>query len=239
MSLIKLSNVILDIPIFDTVERSLRTHAISALSSGKILKPLNKKLVVRALNQVNLEIREGDAVGLVGANGSGKSSLLRLISGIYMATSGSVSVTGWVRPLISLGVGLEPNLNGVENIRRLGALYGYQRYEIEEALDEIVTFSGLREFIELPVRTYSSGMVLRLMFSTLVTGDPDILVLDEFFSAGDEEFITQGEKRMEALLGKAKILVFASHSKSLIKKYCNRFVRMKDGYAVEIEKEEI
>jgi len=239
MSFIKLNDVTLNIPIFDTVERSLRTHAVHVLSKGKIINSLNKKQMVQALKEINLDIREGDAVGLVGANGSGKSSLLRLISGIYRPTSGSIEVKGEVRPLISLGVGLEANLNGIENIKRLGALHGYERGLIDSRLDEIVTFAGLGHFINLPVRTYSSGMVLRLMFSTLVTGSPDIVVLDEFFSAGDEDFVKKSEKRMETLLSNARILVFASHSKHLVKRYCNRFFRMDNGSAIEIEKCEI
>ena len=239
MAFIKLEDVTLDIPIFDSVERSLRTHTINVFTGGKILNSFNKKMIIRALKEVNLDIREGDAVGLVGPNGSGKSSLLRVISGIYKPTTGSVSVTGELRPLISLGVGLEANLTGIDNIRRLGALYGYKREIIDDQLDQIVSFSGLGDFVELPVRTYSSGMVLRLMFSTLVTGNPDIVVLDEFFSAGDEDFVKKSEKRMETLLDNAKILVFASHSKSLVKKYCNRFIRMDSGKPIEIGSEEV
>jgi len=239
MSFIKINNVTLDIPIFDSVERSFRTHAVHILSGNKILKSLNKRMMVRALNHINLEVREGDAVGLVGSNGSGKSSLLRLISGIYRPTNGTIEVKGQVRPLISLGVGLEPNLSGRENIRRLGAVYGYNSDVIDGELDQIITFSGLGDFVELPVRTYSSGMVLRLMFSTLVTGNPDIVILDEFFSAGDEDFVKKSEVRMEQLLKNAKILVFASHSKNLVKRYCNKFIRMENGSAIEIEKSEI
>jgi ABC-type polysaccharide/polyol phosphate transport system ATPase subunit len=239
MACIKLKGVVLDIPIFDSVERSLRTHTINAFTGGKILNTFNKKMIIRALNEVNLDIHEGDAVGLVGPNGSGKSSLLRVISGIYKPTAGSVSVIGELRPLISLGVGLEANLTGMDNIRRLGALYGYKREAVEEQIDQIVSFSGLGDFIGLPVRSYSSGMVLRLMFATLVTGNPDIVILDEFFSAGDEDFVKKSEKRMEKLLDNAKILVFASHSKSLVKRYCNRFIRMDNGKPIEIGVEEV
>lgn len=239
MAYVKIKDVVLDIPVFDSVERSLRTHTLNALTGGKILNTFNKKMIIRALNDVNLDIREGDALGLVGPNGSGKSSLLRLISGIYKPTTGSVSVSGELRPLISLGVGLEANLTGIDNVRRLGALYGYKPEAIDEKLDQIVSFSGLGDFIELPVRTYSSGMVLRLMFSTLVTGNPDIVVLDEFFSAGDEDFVKKSEERMETLLYNAKILIFASHSKSLVKKYCNRFIRMDSGKPIEIGLEEV
>jgi len=239
MASISIRDVILDMPIFDVGDRSLRAHTLGLLSRGKILESSNKKLMIRTLNQVNLQIKDGDAVGLIGPNGSGKSSLLRLISGIYKPTMGLVEVEGDLRPLINLGVGLEPNLNGIENIRRLGALYGHKQEEIEKILDQIISFSGLAEFINLPVRTYSSGMVLRLMFSTLVTGAPDIVVLDEFFSAGDEDFAKKTGKRMEELMDNAKIMVFASHDKSLVKKYCNRFIRMDNGHLTEITEKEV
>lgn len=236
---ITIRDVTLDIPIFDVGDRSLRALAVGILSRGKILKSSNKKLMIRTLNQVNLQVKDGDAVGLIGANGSGKSSLLRLISGIYKPTTGTIKVEGDLRPLINLGVGLEPNLNGIENIQRLGALYGHKKEEIEEILEQIISFSGLAEFINLPVRTYSSGMILRLMFSTLVIGSPDIIVLDEFFSAGDEDFSKKTEKRMQDLMESAKIMIFASHDKKLIKTYCNRFIRMRDGNATEITEKEI
>ena len=197
---IKITDVNVRIPVFDANTRSVRAGLISTISKKRLLKDTTNVKIVEVLKNLNLEINDGDAVGVIGNNGSGKTSLLRLISKIYKPTTGKIEVNGKAKCLLNLGAGLEPSLTGRENIRRLLYLYGEYHNFGDEIERQIVEFSGLGDSIDLPVRTYSAGMTLRLMFSTLVSETPDIFVLDEFFSTGDEEFSTKAEKKWQASL---------------------------------------
>jgi len=233
---IKLTNVDVKIPVFDANTRSFRSDFINSISRNRMLSNTGNLKIVDVLKKVNLEVVDGDAVGIVGKNGSGKTSLLRLISRIYEPTSGKVEINGRIRSLLSLGAGLENSLTGRENIKRLLYLYG-ESTRYDEALEaEIIEFSGLKDSIDLPVRTYSAGMTMRLMFSTLVSKTPDIFVLDEFFSTGDEEFSAKAEQKMAKLIKDANVFVFSSHSHGTLKAYCNRFIRMENGRAIEISR---
>lgn len=230
-----LNNVFLDYPVFDVDSRSIRLSALEILTGGRITSGSGSKTLVRALHDINFEINDGDRVGLIGHNGSGKSSLLRIISSIYQPTQGECLINGNVRSLLSLGGGLEYSLTGRKNIYRLAVLSGLSLDGVKYYEQEIIDFSGLDNFIDLPVRTYSSGMLTRLMFSTLTSGSPEILLLDEFFSTGDDDFQTKSKLRMEKIIDKANILMFASHSTELLKNYCNRFFRLETGKILEID----
>ena len=234
MERIRVENVDIDIPVFDANTRSLRAELINGASNKRLLSDGLKLNVVKVLHEINLSISEGDAVGIIGSNGSGKTSLLRLLSQIYSPTRGTLKISGTTRSLLNLGSGIEPTLTGRENIRRLRCLYDPSSVYSEALEREIISFSGLNNFIDLPVRTYSSGMTMRLMFSSMVFDTPDIFILDEFFSTGDEDFTKVATEKMEQLVKSASVFIFSSHSTADVKKYCNRFFLMEQGRATEI-----
>jgi len=182
-----------------------------------------------ALKGINLKVKRGESVGIIGRNGAGKTTLLRVIAGIYKPTSGKVTVKGRIMPIIELGAGFDMELTGRENIFLNGLLLGMTRKEIEERYDEIVEFSGLGEFINSPVRTYSSGMKLRLGFSIATAIDPDIILIDEVFAVGDEEFKEKCVRRMKEMMKKGATLLFVSHDMDAIKENCERVILLEEG----------
>jgi len=186
-----------------------------------------------ALKDINLKVKRGESVGIIGRNGAGKTTLLRVIAGIYKPTSGKVTVKGRIMPIIELGTGFDMELTGRENIFLNGLLLGMTRREIEEKYDEIVEFSGLGEFINSPMRTYSSGMVLRLGFSIATAIDPDIILLDEVFAVGDEEFKEKCVRRMKEMMKKGATLIFVSHNMDAIKENCERVIHLEGGEIIE------
>ena len=235
MVAVKLSDVSLTIPIYDHRAKSAR-HKIVDFAIGGVIDNKDSITHVNVLNDINMRVSEGETLGLYGHNGSGKTSLLKVISGIYFPTSGTCETLGNVRALLNVNEGLEPSLDGVENIIRIGLMGGFTYKDIKEQLEEIIEFSGLSDFIYMPVRTYSSGMRMRLIFSVITSGKADILLLDEFFTAGDEEFMTKSKKRINGLIQNSKILIMASHSKHLINAYCSRVIIMTKGNVREISK---
>jgi len=182
-----------------------------------------------ALKDINLKVKRGESVGIIGRNGAGKTTLLRVIAGIYKPTSGKVTVKGRIMPIIELGAGFDMELTGRENIFLNGLLLGMTRKEIEEKYDEIVEFSGLGEFINSPMRTYSSGMILRLGFSIATAIDPDIILLDEVFAVGDREFREKCVKRMKEMRERGATLLFVSHDMNAIKENCERVILLEEG----------
>lgn len=232
MTKLLLQNVGLEYPVYSHRGRLLR-EAITQLVVGGLVKRSSGTEVVVALSDINLELHPGDALGLTGHNGSGKSTLLRVMAGIYPPSTGVISRQGSVRSIIELGAGLEYELSGRENIYRLGLLQGMSFESIRDFTDEIIDFSGLGDFIDLPVRTYSAGMLTRLMFSISTAVPPEILLLDEMIGAGDEDFYEKAQQRMEGLINTSKILVLASHSTEIINKFCNRRIRLEHGTVVE------
>lgn len=182
-----------------------------------------------ALKHINLSINSGERLGLIGLNGAGKSTLLKVISGIYPPSEGQIILRGKVTPIIELGTGMDIELSGRENIYINGALLGLSKIEMSKREQEIIEFAELAEFIDMPIKYYSSGMFSRLVFSIGTMVNPEILLLDEIFSAGDAHFVEKGTKRMETLLDQSQIVVFVSHSLTLIKRICNRAVVMNHG----------
>lgn len=231
---IHINNVSLEYPIYNANSGSLRRKIVNLSTGGRIATDVNDKTVVKALSNVNLTINAGDRLGLLGHNGSGKTTLLRCISGIYQPTSGHIDRQGSIAPLLEIGAGIEPELSGKDNIKRMLLLYGIDPQKIPELSSEIEIFSELGDFLSLPVRTYSSGMMMRLMFAVATATTSDILVMDEFFSVGDESFRQKAENHLVNRIENASILVFASHSDTLLKKLCNRFVRLSHGQIEEI-----
>jgi lipopolysaccharide transport system ATP-binding protein len=203
--------------------------AFSALTGGVIAEGAHNVRVVRALNDINLELKDGDRVGLVGPNGSGKSTLLRVIAGVYEPRSGEVEIQGRVISMLSITQGMNADLTGIENIGLRAALLGLGRKQKRHIIDEIIEFSDLGEFIKLPLRTYSSGMAMRLAFSVATSIDADILIMDEWLSVGDAEFSEKAKHRLDKMVNKAKILVIASHNPDLIESVCNRKYALEHG----------
>jgi lipopolysaccharide transport system ATP-binding protein len=185
--------------------------------------------MVRALSGINLEIKEGERIGLVGHNGAGKSTMLRALSGVYAPSKGSVEIDGRIGSLIDISLGINLEASGRENIFIRGALLGLTKSEIQNKFAEIVEFSELGEFIEMPVRTYSSGMHLRLAFAVSTIVRPEILLMDEWLSVGDESFKHKAETRLAELVSTTKILVIASHSRELIASTCDRVIWLEHG----------
>ena len=182
-----------------------------------------------ALKDVSFEVKKGDSVGLIGLNGSGKSTMLKTIAGVYKPTKGSVTVRGNIAPLIELGAGFDMDLTARENVFLNGALLGYSRKEMEKEYDEIVEFSELKDFMNVPVKNFSSGMISRLAFAIATVGIPDILIVDEVLSVGDFHFQEKCEKRIFNMMDKGTTILFVSHSIQQVKRICNKIVWLDHG----------
>ena len=187
-----------------------------------------------ALKDVSFTVRRGEVVGLVGSNGAGKSTLLKLVAGVMKPTRGSVLTHGGVCPMIELGAGFDPQLSARENIFLNGAIMGYSREFIESRFDSIVEFSELRDFLDVPVQNFSSGMTARLAFSIAVQVEPEILIVDEILSVGDAAFQSKSEAKMLSMIGGGTTVLFVSHSASQIVKMCSRTVWLEHGELREI-----
>ena len=229
MTVIDFKNASVDFPIYNAGGRSLKKRLMQVATGGQISADGQGRVIVRALEDLSFEFSEGECVGLVGHNGAGKSTLLRVLSGVYSPTEGEVSIRGAVGSLIDISLGIDQEATGRENIYIRGALLGLSRRKIEAELDNIIDFAELGDFIDMPVRTYSSGMHLRLAFSVSTIVRPDILIMDEWLSVGDEGFKQKAESRMSELVSSSKIVVIASHSKDLILNTCNRAIWLEHG----------
>lgn len=185
-----------------------------------------------ALKDVNFEVQAGDRVGIVGLNGAGKSTLLKVISGVLKPTEGSVTTNGKIVPLLELGAGFDKQYTGAENIYLYGALLGYSKRFIDEKYNEIVEFSELGEFIDVPVKNYSSGMRARLGFSIATVVKPDILILDEVLSVGDAQFRKKSEARIQSMFAQGVTVLFVSHSLEQVKRICNKAIMLEHGTVI-------
>lgn len=228
MTRIRLENVSVELPVFGAHSRSLKNRIISAATGGRLAKEAGVTCV-RALSNVTLDLRAGDRVGLWGHNGAGKTTLLRVLAGAYAPTSGTVTIAGEVTSLIDLALGMEQEATGRENIALRLMMMGRSPLLARDLIEEVHAFSGLGDFLELPIRTYSSGMLMRLAFAISTAVEPEILLMDEWLSVGDEAFVAKAEERLESLLQRTQILVIASHSRELLERRCNRILRLEHG----------
>jgi lipopolysaccharide transport system ATP-binding protein len=239
MSHIKFESACLDLPIYNARTRSLKNRVIQAATGGRILETEAGRLSVRALDEVSFELCEGDRVGLIGHNGAGKSTLLRMLSGIYAPTSGRVSVEGRVSSLIDISIGIDLEATGRENIFLRGCLLGMSKREIAATIDEVIDFTELGDFIDMPLRTYSSGMSMRLAFAVSTVVSPEILLMDEWLSVGDESFKDKAERRLNLLLSKTNLMVMATHSYDIAVKTCNKVIWLEHGRIKEFGESEL
>jgi ABC-type polysaccharide/polyol phosphate transport system ATPase subunit len=186
-----------------------------------------------ALKDINVSFKPGDRVGIIGLNGAGKSTLLKAIAGIYHPLSGRIKITGSVTPMIELGAGFDYEMTGRQNIYLNGAILGFSKEAMKRREKEIIEFSELGDFINMPVKYYSSGMFSRLAFSIAVISDPEILIVDEILAAGDAHFVQKATDRMRQLFNTSQIVLFVSHSLDQVEKLCNRVLIMHKGEIVE------
>ena len=234
MARICLDHVSLSFPVLHTSHRSLKKALVASATSGAILKGADSLPIVQALRDISLQFSPGDRVGLIGPNGAGKSTLLRTIAGIYEPDQGMVEVTGSTVPLLDLGIGFDAELTGWENIRLRSMYLGIPPSRFEALAPDIARFTELGDYLDLPVKTYSSGMQLRLSLGVATAVDADILLMDEWVMAGDASFLNKARARVARFVEAAHILVLASHSEAIIREWCNKAVLMKGGEALVI-----
>jgi len=229
MARIDLKNVSVSFPVFNINGRSLKKCFLRVASGGAIVQDANQHVVVHALNNISLSLRDGDRLGLIGHNGSGKSTFLRLLSQIYEPNNGHINIAGRVSSMLDLMQGIEAESTGYENILTRGTILGLSRKEIRDKTQEIIEFSGLGDYLSMPLRTYSSGMMVRLAFSISTCIKPDILLIDEIFGAGDADFMDKARNKMISLLDQSSIVVMATHSDELIQEFCNKALLLEGG----------
>ena len=201
----------------------------NTLKERIIMRKKEGKQVREILNGINLKIKKGEVVGLIGVNGSGKSTLLKLMTKIIYPNKGSIKTDGKLTSLLELGAGFHPDFSGRENIYFNASIFGLTRKEIDKRIDEIIKFSELQNFIDNPVRTYSSGMYMRLAFSVAINVDADILLIDEILSVGDQHFQEKCFKKIEDLKREGKTIVFVTHGMDSVKRFCTRAVWLHQG----------
>lgn len=231
MALINLQSVNVDFPIYDARTRSLKSHVfgISAGVLGRIGMDTKNHIIVHALRDINLTLRDGDRVGLVGRNGAGKTTLLRVLSGIYEPPSGQIDIVGSVASMTNITMGMDMDASGYENIIIRGLFLGMTRSEAKAKIPEISTYTELGDHLALPIRTYSNGMMLRLAFAISTCIDPEILIMDEMITTGDSHFVDKAKDRVRRLIDKARVLALATHDGHLMRNFCNKAVLLHDG----------
>lgn len=234
MTMIMLDEVSVDYPVFGADGESLKKTLTAAATGGRIGRGTGIT-VVEALRHITLELRDGDRLGVVGHNGSGKSTLLQTLAGVYPPTRGSYIHSGSIASLVNPMLGIEREATGFENIMIRGLVLGMNRRMIRQLTPEITEFSGLGDYLHMPVHTYSTGMLMRLAFSITTSIRADILLMDEWLSVGDAEFRQQAEERIRALVSQSGILVIASHSAELIARECTRVIELAHGLVVRDE----
>jgi lipopolysaccharide transport system ATP-binding protein len=222
-------DICVDFPIFTNASRSMKNLVLRATTGGRIARDAGQHSYVRSLDHLSFDIRPGERIGLVGHNGSGKTTLLRTLCGVYAPTFGQLAVNGRVVSLLDINLGMDPDGTGYENIMMRGIVMGLTPRQVTARLDEIAEFTDLGEYLGMPIRTYSTGMQMRLAFAVSTSVDADILLMDEWLSVGDAEFQEKAAKRLAAMVDRTPVLVVATHSMDLVKKTCTRMIRLEHG----------
>ena len=229
MAFLRLRNLSVEFPMYQGSNRSLKKLLVATTTYGNLARDATDRVNVHALNDLTLDIEDGDRVGLIGANGAGKTTLLRILAGIYYPTHGQVYTSGKISALLDVAVGVNPDATGRENIILRGMYMDIHPREMRTRIDEIAEFTELGAYLDMPTRTYSAGMMIRLGFAVSTCIPPEILLMDEWLSAGDARFLDKAQRRMEAFVGSSSILVLASHSADLLRKWCNRGILLEHG----------
>ncbi len=223
-----------EFPIYGAKSRSLKNTFMRAATGGLIATGTNQCVVVSALRDLSFEFNVGDRVGIIGHNGSGKSTLLRVLAGAYEPVGGEIQVSGTVASMLSIMLGMDFEATGYENIHLRATVMGMRPSEIDPLIGEISEFSELGGFLDMPVRTYSSGMAMRLAFAVSTSVPADIILMDEWLNVGDPSFAEKAQARLSRLLDQAKILVFASNDEDMIRRNCNRILRLDHGEMISL-----
>jgi ABC-2 type transport system ATP-binding protein/lipopolysaccharide transport system ATP-binding protein len=229
MQMIELNDVGVEFVIYQGSGRSLRKSVLHAGTGGLLSHDSHHRTYVRALAGVSFTLEKGDRLGLIGGNGSGKSTLLRVLAGVFEPARGRVRVVGQVTPLFDISHGLDMDATGYENIWIRAAYLGLSTRETQHAIDEIAEFTELGDYLDLPMRTYSAGMMLRLAFGVTTTVRSDVLLLDEWIAAGDVGFIEKAQQRASTFARRSSVVVVASHSEEVIRRLCNKALWLKQG----------
>ncbi len=232
MAFVRLRGVSVEFPIYSGGSRSLKKLVLSTTTQGNVAKDARDRVSVQALTDVDLDIGHGDRLALIGVNGAGKSTLLRVLAGIYEPTRGRMQAEGQVSALLAASVGLNPEATGRENIVMRGMYLDIHPRAMRDHVDEIADFTELGYYIDMPVRTYSAGMIIRLCFAVATAFPPEILLMDEWILAGDSVFLQKARKRMETFVAGSSILVLASHAMPLLEEWCNRALLLEGGRIV-------
>jgi lipopolysaccharide transport system ATP-binding protein len=225
---ITVEDVSVTFPLYHGGARSLKRTVLAA-ASGRLGQDRKSRVVVNALRNVNFDLRGGDRLGLIGPNGSGKTTLLRVLGGIYEPAQGHVRVQGSLNALLDASLGMNMELTGRENIRLRGQYNGFSRPQLDRLEDDVADFAGLGDFIDLPVRIYSAGMVIRIGFALATAVHPQILLMDEWILAGDADFMVRAQNRLEAMVRGADILVLSTHDLATLQTWCSRVIWLDQG----------
>ena len=227
-----LRDVSVEFPIYSGGSRSLKKLLFHSTTQGNLARDASDRITVMALNGITLDIKHGDRLAIIGANGAGKSTLLKVLAGIYAPTGGRMHAEGRVSALLTASVGLNPDATGRENIIIRGMYMDVHPRDMRAQVDEVAEFTELGSFIDMPVRTYSSGMMVRLCFAVATSLRPEILLMDEWLAAGDAAFLHKARQRMEDFVSNTSILVLASHTMPLLEEWCNRAILLDQGRIV-------
>ncbi len=229
MTRISVEHLSIDFPLYHGESRSLKKTVFAAAAGRRLGQDGRKRLVVQAVRDVDFELHSGDRLGLIGANGAGKSTLLRTLAGIYEPSGGRITIEGALSALLDASQGMNPDLTGRENIRLRGLYSGLRPQQIEQLEQDVAQFAELDDFINLPVRIYSSGMVVRLGFALATAIRPQILLMDEWILAGDAAFMGRARARLESMVQGAEILVLSTHAPDVVMQWCNRVIWLEGG----------
>jgi ABC-type polysaccharide/polyol phosphate transport system ATPase subunit len=232
LSFLHLRNVSVEFPIYQGSSRSLRNALVATTTRGNLARDAFDRINVRALNGISFDLVNGDRLGLIGPNGAGKTTLLKVLAGVFEPTQGRFSSSGSVSSLLDTTVGLNSDATGRENIILRGMYMGIRPRDMRELAAEIAEFTELGHYLDMPVRTYSAGMMIRLAFAISTCIQPDILIMDEWLTAGDAHFLDKAQKRIEGFVQGSSILVLASHSMGLIERWCNRGILLHQGHVM-------
>jgi ABC-type polysaccharide/polyol phosphate transport system ATPase subunit len=233
MVCIRADRVTVEFPIYNASTRSLKHKVLNLGTGGRLSRDAGNRLSVVALHEVSAAMDEGDRVALIGRNGAGKTTLLRVLAGVYEPSFGNLYCNGQVASLFDVTLGMDIEGTGYENILRRGMLLGLSKKQVEARMSDIVEFTELGDYLAVPVRTYSSGMLLRLAFAISTTIEPEILLMDEWIGVGDAQFHQKAQARLEGLVARAGIMVIASHSNELVRRVCNKAIYLDKGRVVQ------